>query len=197
MKKVLEMKINKKKFEQYKKIMRFLGGAIIVASVTMIFLWFWKENYNEGIVFPFYSKGHWLMEAFYVFFLILFLYIYGGMSYGYLKNTNIVFSQGLSLVCANVVIYLEIVLLSAKFVNVVPMLKMTVLQFVVIVIWSSAWGKLFKIMFPPHKVTVLYQNYDPSQMLNKVKTRKDRYRIKDTVNVYMPWENIILFIVKL
>ena len=55
MKKVLEMKINKKKFEQYKKIMRFLGGAIIVASVTMIFLWFWKENYNEGIVFPFYS----------------------------------------------------------------------------------------------------------------------------------------------
>ena len=182
--------MDKKKFEQYKKIMRFLGGAIIVASVTMIFLWFWKENYNEGIVFPLYSKGHLLMEAFYVFFLILFLYIYGGMSYGYLKNTNIVFSQGLSLVCANVVIYLEIVLLSAKFVNVVPMLKMTVLQFVVIVVWSSAWGKLFKIMFPPHKVTVLYQNYDPSQMLNKVKTRKDRYRIKDTVNVDMPWEKL-------
>lgn len=182
--------MNKRKFEQYKKIMRFLGIMIVVLGVSWIFMDIWKENYNEGIVFPFYSKGHWLMEAFYVFFFLIFIYIYGGMSYGYLKNTNIVFSQGLSLVCANVVIYLEIVLLSAKFVNLIPILKMTVLQFAIIVVWSTIWGKLFKVMFPPHKLTVLHQNYDPSQLLSKVNTRKDRYRIKETVNVDIPWEEL-------
>ena len=136
------------------------------------------------------------MGAFYVFFFAMFVYIYGGMSYGYLKNTNIVFSQSLSLICANAVIYLEIVLLSAKFVDVLPILKMTVLQFVVIVAWSTLWSVLFKYMFPPHKLTVLYQDYDPSQMLSKVKTRKDRYRVKETVNVDMPWAELLQVIDK-
>jgi len=51
-------------------------------------------------------------------------------------------------------------------------------------------------MFPPHKMTVLYQDYDPSQMLNKVKTRKDRYRVKETVNVDIPWEELVKVIDK-
>lgn len=188
--------MDKKRFEQYKKMMRFLGTAILVLVATYIFVLFWRNNYNAGIVFPFYSKGHWLMGAFYIFFFVIFLYIYGGMSYGYLKNTNIVFSQSLSLICANAVIYLEIVLLSAKFVDLLPVLKMTVLQFVMIAVWSTVWGKLFKIMFPPHKMTVLYQDYDPSQMLSKVNTRKDRYRVKETINVGVPWEELVKVIDK-
>ncbi len=186
--------MNKRRFEQYKKIMRFLGVAIVVLMAALIFLEIWKGNYNTGIVFPFYSKGHLLMGAFYVFFFALFIYIYGGMSYGYLKNTNIVFSQALSLICANAVIYLEIVLLSAKFVDVLPMLKMTVFQFAVIVVWSTIWSRLFYVMFPPHELTVLYQNYDPSQMLSKVNTRKDRYRVKETIHVDMPWEELVKII---
>ncbi len=45
---------NKKKFEQYKRLVRFVAGAAVVLCVTFIFIVFWKENYNEGIVFPFY-----------------------------------------------------------------------------------------------------------------------------------------------
>lgn len=186
--------MDKKKFEQYKKIMRFLGVAIVVVAAALIFLESWKDHYNAGIVFPFYSKGHWLMGAFYVFFFALFIYIYGGMSYGYLKNTNIIFSQALSLICANVVIYLEIVLLSAKFVSVIPILKTTVFQFVVVVVWSTIWSRLFYVMFPPHELTVLYQNYDPAHMLSKVNTRKDRYRVKEIINVDKPWDELVAII---
>lgn len=183
--------MNKKKFEQYKKIMRFLVAAIMILGVTFIFILFWKENYNPGIVFPFYYKGHWLIGAFYVFFFAMFLYIYGGMSYGYLKSTNIIFSQILSLLCANFAIYLEAVLLSARFVSVVPLLKMTALQGIVVIIWSTIWAKLFKIMFPPHRMTVLYQDYDPAELLRKVKTRTDRYRVKEIVKVDMLWDELV------
>ena len=109
--------MNKKKFEQYKKIVRFIAAVIIVLCVTFIFVLFWKEKYNDGIVFPFYYKGYWLMGAFYAFFFFMFAQLYGGMKYGYLKNTNIIFSQILSVFCANIAIYLEAVLLSAKFVT--------------------------------------------------------------------------------
>lgn len=186
--------MDKKRFEQYKKMIRFLASTIIVACVTLIFIYFWKGNYNAGIAFPFYYKGYWLVAAFYIFFFIMFLYIYGGMSYGYLKNTNIIFSQILSLLCANVAIYLETVLLSARFVNVVPMIEMTLVQGVIVSIYSFCLDRLFKILFPPHKITVLYQEYDPTDMLRKVKTRKDRYRIKDVVSVDKEWSQILQII---
>ena len=113
------------------------------------------------------------------------------MSYGYLKKSNIIFSQELSLICANVLIYLETVLLSAKFVSILPMIEMTLIQGVVIAVYSFCMDKLFKKMFPPHKITVLYQEYDPSDMLRKVKARKDRYLIKDVVSVDREWNEIV------
>ena len=186
--------MDKKKFEQYKKMLRFFVTTILVVCETILFIYFWKINYNSGIVFPFYYKGYWLVGAFYAFFFVMFLYIYGGMGYGYLKNTNVVFSQTLSLICANAAIYLETVLLSAGFVNIVPMIKITLIQFVITLLWSTSWSKIFKIMFPPHKVTVLYQDYDPTQLLQKVKTRKDRYRIQKTVNVSIGWQELTYII---
>ena len=186
--------MDKKKFEQYKKMMRFVATMLVVVLATSVFIYFWKNNYNIGIVFPFYYKGYWLMGAFYIFFFVLFIYIYGGMSYGYLKNTNVIFSQILSLLCANVLIYLETVLLSAKFVDVLPMIEMTCIQGVIITVYSFCMGKLFKKLFPPHKITVLYQEYDPSDMLHKVKMRQDRYRIKEVVSVDKEWSEIVRII---
>ena len=184
------------RFQQFKKMIRFLATALLVVGVTAVFICFWKENYNDGIVFPFYFKGYWLVGAFYAFFFILFIGIYGGMSYGYLKNTNIVFSQTLALLCANVLIYLETVLLSARIVTLVPIVEMTILQIMALMLYSFSMDWLFKKMFPPHKVTVLYQEYDPSDMLRKVRTRKDRYLIKEVVNVDMKWEELLQVIDK-
>lgn len=186
--------MDKKNLEQYKKMMRFLATMVIIAITTVIFIYSWKNNYNVGIVLPFYYKGYWLVGAFYIFFFILFIYIYDGMSYGYLKSTNIIFSQILSLLCANVLIYLETVLLSAKFVNVIPMIQLSVIQAVMIAVYSFCMDRLFKVLFPPHRITVLYQEYDPSQMMRKVKTRKDRYRIKDVVSVERDWEELLRII---
>ena len=183
--------MDKKKFEQYKKMIRFFATMFVVAIATVVFIFFWKDNYNDGIVLPFHYKGYWLVGAFYIFFFVLFIYIYGGMSYGYLKKSNIIFSQELSLICANVLIYLETVLLSAKFVSILPMIEITLVQGVVIAIYSFCMDRLFKKMFPPHKITVLYQEYDPSDMLRKVKARKDRYLIKDVVSVDREWDEIV------
>lgn len=188
--------MNKKKIEPYKKLLRFLAMMIVVIAVTLIFVMFWRDNYNEGIVFPFYYKGHWLVGAFYAFFFLTFSHIYGGMSYGYLKNTNIIFSQILALLCTNIVIYLEIVLLSARFVKVVPMFELTVIEAAFLSISTCIIDGLFKTLFPPHKITVLYQEYDPSELLRKVKTRKDRYRIQETVDVNREWDELICIIDK-
>ena len=182
--------MDRKNFEQYKKMLRFFTSMLLVVGVTLVFINFWINGYNEGIVLPFYNKGHWLVAAFYAFFMVLFLYIYGGTSYGYLTKNNVIFSQILSLLCSNVLIYLETVLLSARFVNVIPMLKITAIQGVLVVVYSYVMDKIFRKLFPPYRVTVLYKEYDPSEMLRKVNTRVDRYLIKNIISVDKEWDEL-------
>lgn len=183
--------MDRKKLDQYRRILRFWLSIAVVLAATLIFINVWEEYYNAGIVFPFYYKGYWLVGAFYAFFFALFSYIYGGMKFGYLKNTNVIFSQGLSVICANVIAYLQTVLLAAKFVSIYPMILLTFIDIVAICIWSTLITMLFKKLFPPREILLLYQEYDPTEMLRKMRTRKDRYEIKRSINVDQPWEKIV------
>lgn len=182
--------MDRKKLDQYRRILRFWLSIAVVLAATLIFINVWEEYYNAGIVFPFYYKGYWLVGAFYAFFFALFSYIYGGMKFGYLKNTNVIFSQGLSVICANVIAYLQTVLLAAKFVSIYPMILLTFIDIVAICIWSTLITMLFKKLFPPREILLLYQEYDPTEMLKKMRTRKDRYEINKSINVDQSWEKI-------
>ena len=138
-----------KNLEQYKRIIRAVAALIVIICTVLIFLAIWRGYYNIRVVFPFYYKGHWMIAAVYMIFVILFMYIYGGLKFGYLKCSSIILSQVLAVICANVMAYLEIVLLAAKFVSIVPIFYMTLIDIMVIVILTNAISFIFKKLFPP------------------------------------------------
>ena len=70
--------------------------------------------------------------------------------------------------------YLQIVLLSVRFVNVGPLLKITVYDIGIVVIVAVISEKLFRKLFPPRKLLVVYEEYDPTEFINKLNTRKDK-----------------------
>lgn len=72
----------------------------------------------------------------YAAFMLLFLYIYGGFKIGYIKRGNLIYSQALSGLCANVIMYLQIVLLYRRLPDVRPLLAMTLADLLVIGICS-------------------------------------------------------------
>ena len=176
--------------DQYKRLIRFAFNILLLGCLMFFFIRIWDRNYNDWIVFPFYYKGFWLMAAFYALFFVVFSYILGGMKIGYLKSGSLMLSQTLALIAANVSIYLETVLLSARFVNVIPMIELTAIDVVVIFIWTFCVNRIFRKLFPARHILLLYEEYDPSQLLRKVNSRKDRYLIKKSMNVDEGWENV-------
>ena len=163
--------------EQYKRILRFAAAMLVIASVTLAFFFIWIKFYNLRIVFPFYYKGHWVVMVMYVILLFIFFYIYGGLKFGYLKPTSVILSQLISVVCANVLMYLEISLLSAELEAILPFIYLSAVDFVIIVFWSFiiAWG--FRKLFPPRKLLIIYDEYEPARMLRKMAERNDRYSV--------------------
>ena len=79
--------------------------------------------------------------------------------------------------------YLQIVLLSVRFVNVGPLLKITVYDIGIVVIVAVISEKLFRKLFPPRKLLVVYEEYDPTEFINKLNTRKDKYKVEQKINV--------------
>lgn len=173
----------KKEKEQYKKLIRSIIVILLVACETIIFMHYWINIYNKYTVFPFFQKGHWMMAAMYIIYQIIFLYIFGGLKVGYLKKANIIFSQVLAMLGSNVIIYLQIVLLSVRFVNIVPMMKVTLVDICVVVIVAIISESIFRKLFPPRELIVLYEDYDPDEFIKKMNSRKDKYIIKQKLNV--------------
>lgn len=181
----------KKNLEPYKRLIRFLTVAVLVTILTEVFIIIFKKYYNWGIVFPFYYKGYWLMGAFYAFFYAIFIHLFGGMKVGYLRLSNLAISHGLAVMAANVSIYLETVLLSVRFVTVWPIVLLTMIDAAIILVWVILSAKLFRRLYPPRNVLLLYQEYDPTPLWNKVKTRSDRYIIRETCNVDGEWNMVL------
>lgn len=173
----------KKEKEQYKKLIRSIIVILLVACETIIFMHYWINIYNKYTVFPFFQKGHWMMAAMYIIYQIIFLYIFGGLKVGYLKKANIIFSQVLAMLGSNVIIYLQIVLLSVRLVNIVPMMKATLVDICVVVIVAIISESIFRKLFPPRELIVLYEDYDPDEFIKKMNSRKDKYIIKQKLNV--------------
>lgn len=176
--------------EQYKRLIRFAFNILLLGCLMVFFIKIWDNNYNDGIVFPFFYKGFLLMGAFYAFFFVIFSYILGGMKIGYLKSASLMLSQTLAVLATNFLIYLETVLLSARFVNVIPMIELTVIDIGVILVWTFFVNGIFRRLFPPRDILLLFQEYDPSEFLKKIQTRKDRYNIKKSMNVDQGWDKI-------
>ena len=162
--------------EQYKRLIRFAFNIILLICLMGIFIHVWDINYNDGIVFPFYYKGYLMMGAFYAFFFVIFSYILGGMKIGYLKSTSLLLSQTLALLATNVLIYLETVLLSARFVQIIPMIELTLVDIVIIVLWTRyIIKKSMNVEEGWDKVTAEISNYDAVFLCDIHSPLRNRY----------------------
>ena len=179
------------KREQFRRLVRSIAVMIILVLESFIFYYVWNKYYSRGLwIEPFYAKGNIFIVLVYAAFMLLFLYIYGGFKIGYIKRGNLIYSQALSGLCANVIMYLQIVLLYRRLPDVRPLLAMTLADLLVIGICSYFFDKLFSYIFPPRDILLIYGEYPVEKLGGKIATRKDKFRIKERISVDEDFETI-------
>lgn len=172
-----------KKYEQYKRLIRFFTAAAILAVEIGIYWFAWTTHFSLAAGTPFFRKGDWLMIAVYGLLLLFFSRMYGGLKIGYLERGNVFYSQMLSMILVNIVTYLQIALLAKRFLNPMPFLIMSLAQAVAICIWTFLANLLFQKLFPPRQMLLVYGNRPSLTLMYKMNSRRDRYQIKDIIHV--------------
>ena len=171
-----------KDYTQYKRIIKFMSSAAIVAMEAGIYGFVWVTYYNRILEFPFWRRGNWLMIAVYAVLLIFFEQMYGGFKVGFYKKWNVIYSQILALVIVNVITYLQIALIDKRFHSLTLMGGILMTEIIVAVIWAFAFQFIYSRLFPRRHMLLVYGERPIFHLMQKISTREDKYQICNIIH---------------
>lgn len=172
-----------KSYEKYKRLIKLLFSAVTLILLVGVYGCVWIGYYNKEVLqAPFFRRGNWLVIVLYGALLIFFLQMYGGFKVGYLKRGNLLYSQILSVLFTNIFTYFQIAIIDKRFLNPVPMVIMTIAEFIVILLWTWLFQLAYGKLFPPRKMLLISGERSDYHLLEKINARDDKYEICKVVN---------------
>ncbi len=165
-----------------RRLYSLMVSGVHIFIQTMLMTATWKEYYNPYIRIPFWTRGHWYIMTLYMVALMFFTHVYGGLKIGYLKQFDVLLSQVVAIICANVVFYVEVVLLAYHFLSVTPILITTAREIGFMLIWTMLSMVVYRKLFPPHRVLLIYGRDKDGEARNKIAERKDKFLIAESLN---------------
>lgn len=180
------------KFDQYKRLIRTGVTGFEILVETVLFAYIWYRVYNERMVIRFENKGNLMMVGLYVVFLLAFVYMYGGTKFAYYQKGQLILSQCLGTMIANVLIYFSIIMVSGvfPFPTVLPILLMSAADIVVIAVLNQISDGMFRRMFPPKKLLLICDLNYKDNLIRKISGRKDLYEVSRCVSAEEPLERL-------
>lgn len=174
--------MNKNK-EQYKRIISFFSSVVLISALTGIFIFVWYKYYSDVIIKPFYRRGNWVVILIYTVLALLFFKAYGGLKMGYLKRSDMIYSQSISMIAVNIITYFQISVIGRRFMNALPIFYMTIADFVIIFLWIVSNNRMYIGLYPPRKLIIIYGSQRAATLTNKMSRREDKYLICESISV--------------
>ena len=187
----MEKRTNNSRFEQYKRIVKFLSSAIIVVLELTLYVYVWMNYYNVNMTVAFWRRGNWLVAGEYLVLLLLLHRMYGGLKVGIYKYWNLVYSHMISIVGVNVFSYVQVVLFDKKMHNPTALIVMTFVDLILVMVWAGAFKKLYVFLFPKKRLLLVYGKKPMFHLMNRIGTREDKYEIALTVPINCGIEKIV------
>lgn len=171
------------KRDQYKRLFSFGASIILLGFLTVFFAFIWYRYYSETIILPYYRRGNWVVIAIYTILTMIFFKAYGGFKVGYLKKTDMFYSQMLSIICVNIITYFQISLIGRDFMKGFPIVYLTLAELVFIFFWNAFIDRIYFLIYPPRRLIILYGSRQAASLVMKMSTRVDKYMICESVNI--------------
>ena len=179
------MRQKQRLLEEFKKLILLGFATVGIFLQVIVYRYFYYEYYMYPIklFLPLWNKGHILLILIYAALLVMLNKMYGGTKFGYYRNAEVIFSQIFALLAVNVITYFQNSVMSLRLLDVGPFVAMTILQGAVAVVWTIIATLIYKNIFAPRKLLVVYGERTVDDILKKFSSRKDKYSIEKCINV--------------
>lgn len=175
--------------DAFRRVVSLLAEIVLVGLYTAGFAYVWYTQYSNAIDAPFYRRGNWVTILIYVVLVLLFGRAFGGMKIGYLRRSDMFYSQLLSILCVNVLTYFQISLINRDFLPPLPMVFLTIAEAIVLPLWILGSNKIYFLLYPPRRLIVIYGDRSAADLIVKMSRRVEKYMICEAMQVDVSmWE---------
>ncbi|MDE6314593.1 MAG: sugar transferase [Lachnospiraceae bacterium] len=172
-----------RKKERYKRLISMSLASIIIVIETLIYAYIWFTYYHGTLPKNFYANGHFVLIALYALLLLFFSNVYSAYKVGYLRIMDVLYSQCLSVICVNLVTWIQLCLLGYRIMPYMPILRMTIFDGMAIAAWTLFAYWFYKKLYPPRQLLLIYGDRNPKHLISKLNSRSDKYAIHSSVHV--------------
>lgn len=168
-----------------------VGTAKVVNPIllTLPFLGVWFLYYAARTASPYYYWGNWIVVALFFVLYILFCRIYDGFLISINRISEIVYSQALSSVISDFLLYAVICLLSKRLVNPLPLFGALVVQVLLSGLWAYCAHRWYFSKFPAKRTAVIYDVREGLERLVEEYGLEKKFKIQIAMNVQQALAN--------
>ena len=186
-----QMSPRKRNNDEFNKLSKFAVTLSILVALTAVFayIWFWiNENLVE--IWAFDVRGNYLIVALYFALQYILSRVYGAFQIGFYKVWDIVYSQTLTTVIVDVLMYAVTSLVARELLPFGPFGIMFALQLLVIIIWSWLCTFLNNKLFPPRRMLLIFSDHSVTNIVQKMAFRDDQFIVCEAVDTAQGLEYI-------
>lgn len=181
-----------RQLESVKRFLQLILSCIGQVLQILIYAYFYFKYFAYAIELNFAKKGPLLIIALYAFMLLCFSAMYGGMRIGYLRPSEVIFSQIMSTVIVNIITYAQISLMCRCLLKYKSYWYMFSIQLVVATLWIIVANGIYRRVFPPRQLLLVHGDRPIDDIVKKFESREDKYVIAKTMNIKEGVEKVCL-----
>lgn len=166
--------MNKK--ERTKETIHIFINVLVILILSLFFYYIWQTYYHDRVYF--YRRGNWFILSIYCLVLIVLNSVFGGFRLGYAKTSDIIFSQCLSLLFANLMIFIVSALVRKGFLPIRGFVIYYFAQIVLTILLNLIIKVIYYRVFPPRKTLVVYEGGHHFLYEKIMKYQSDAYDIQ-------------------
>lgn len=164
----------------------FFASVLVIGLQTFNFayVWFTQYNFKKIIGSLYWRRGNWALIVLYALTVFVMSKLFGALKVGYMRVLDVIISQILSVLCSNIVAYIQLALIGRwKFTQYVePMLWLTAVNLAAVILWVVFVRLVYAYIYPPKQVIMIYDSKNPERLLKKISSRADKYIISEAVS---------------
>ncbi len=164
-----------------KRIYNIIMAFIIVLAETAVISYVWVVYYNTELPKAYYFWGHVFITVVYLCLLLFSSTMYGGLKIGSYRMLELLFSQVIATFLTDVLFYAIVCMLAYHFPTPLPLIIGLMIQCILIGGWIFLATTVYRGLFPPLDVVLIYDGDHKDLFVEKVKTRRHQFKITETI----------------
>ncbi len=190
------MERKKKQISGVKSLIRTAEGILEIFLLACAYYLVWRHGYESENFPAYFGLGKYVLTGVYALLVLVLFFAFDGFKFGYLKMSEVLLSQMISLFITNFITYWQLCLIANVLISPMPMITLLVVGAVISLFCVVFFSWLYHRIYIPKRMVMILGRDDAVTLKFKMETRPDKYHISKIISVEDGLESICEQIVK-